>query len=826
MGDTITSQIQDAIKTASVHVAIFSPRYAESSWCLDELHLMVESGKSIISVFYGVQPTELRRTHGEGVYAQALRNHENKRTSDCQPRYDSTTIENWRTALSTVAGMSGLELDKFNGDEGELLDEVVDSVSKNLRTNRLDVAEHPTGLDEKIKDFENNVLLVQRQQSDKAQVIGIDGMGGVGKTTLVKILFNTKKLHYKSYCFLSDVREKERKTSLESLQKELLEGLTRRDEKIRSVSEGIELLKTRLSSFKALVVLDDVDNVNQLDALLRPIRDVLHSNSLILITSRDRDVFTRSRVEESSIYRLTGLNPQHSQELFCLHAFTQPHPLPGFEGLVNKYLKACNRLPLSLKVFGALLYGNHDKSYWEDQLERLQQILPDEIQKSLQISYDALQMDEKQIFLDIACCFVWKERDTAITIWDGCGWKGSLVFRSLQNKNLVEVDSEMDHFVIINKIRMHDHLIDLGRKLAKDPGLPRRIFRVEDIADLSQQSSGVTEVRGICTYWKFPSFYDCKMRNLQLLHIDYTGKDDSLESLKNAVQSPNLIWLSLWNWDSLIGAYCFVDSDCDSDLDSFADSYTLPDSDSYLSSWIPLTKLRVLQVFDCLGGLWQEESQAPLQLRVLQISGHLFPKSIGLLKHLERVMIFGEIVIFRESFPEDICNLLSLKYLDIECGGRSLPDSLGNLTKLQHLELATSRQLERLPHSLGNLTNLKHINLSECEKLKQLPDTFGNLTNLQYINLSLCRELEQLPDTFENLTRLEFLDLLLCQKLKQLPDNFENLTGLKYFDLTGCDDLTMSTETLGNIVTLGFKSRLPSHLLEEFESDSEPVGIE
>lgn len=48
------------------------------------------------------------------------------------------------------------------------------------------MAEHPTGLDEKIKDFTINVLLAQLQEIDKAQVIGILGLGGIGKTTLVK----------------------------------------------------------------------------------------------------------------------------------------------------------------------------------------------------------------------------------------------------------------------------------------------------------------------------------------------------------------------------------------------------------------------------------------------------------------------------------------------------------------------------------------------------------------------------------------------------------------------------------------------------------------
>ena len=117
VGDNLTRQIHDAIKAASLHVAVFSPRYAESAWCLDELVLMVESKKLIIPVFHGVQPTDLRRTQGEGVYAQALRNLEKKRAYDFEPRYKSITIEEWRKSLSTVAEISGLELDKFNGWE-------------------------------------------------------------------------------------------------------------------------------------------------------------------------------------------------------------------------------------------------------------------------------------------------------------------------------------------------------------------------------------------------------------------------------------------------------------------------------------------------------------------------------------------------------------------------------------------------------------------------------------------------------------------------------------------------------------------------------------
>ena len=84
-GLNFNSQIQAAIRTASVHVAIFSPRYAESKWCLDELLQMFESGAPIIPVFYHVKPGELRWTHGEGgVYARDLRKLEQKKTYDTQ----------------------------------------------------------------------------------------------------------------------------------------------------------------------------------------------------------------------------------------------------------------------------------------------------------------------------------------------------------------------------------------------------------------------------------------------------------------------------------------------------------------------------------------------------------------------------------------------------------------------------------------------------------------------------------------------------------------------------------------------------------------------
>ena len=139
-----------------------------------------------------------------------------------------------------------------------------------------------------------------------------------------------------------------------------------------------------------------------------------------------------------------------------------------YEDLVGEFLKACQGLPLPLKVIGALLYSE-SREYWEDQLSKLSQVLPTEIQSRLKISYDSLEKQEKEIFLDISCFFIGINRDTAIILWDGSGWNGSLGLRVLESKCLVTLDEE-------NCIRMHDHRGDLGRELAELPGCPRRLW--------------------------------------------------------------------------------------------------------------------------------------------------------------------------------------------------------------------------------------------------------------------------------------------------------------------------------------------------------------
>lgn len=153
-GDNIRSQIKGAIATARAHIAIFSPRYAESKWCLDELVRMLDSGVRILPVFYNMKPADLRRTsdkdgiydrflrnagwaRNNGGYAEALRNHERKNV-------DPERIAEWRRALSKVSYIAGLELKDFNSDEAVLTESIVQWVRKKIPKSQSDVPTHPT----------------------------------------------------------------------------------------------------------------------------------------------------------------------------------------------------------------------------------------------------------------------------------------------------------------------------------------------------------------------------------------------------------------------------------------------------------------------------------------------------------------------------------------------------------------------------------------------------------------------------------------------------------------------------------------------------------
>ncbi|XP_057827591.2 disease resistance protein RUN1 [Cryptomeria japonica] len=186
-----------------------------------------------------------------------------------------------------------------------------------------------------------------------------------------------------------------------------------------------------------------------------------------------------------------------------------------------------------------------------------------------------------------------------------------------------------------------------------------------------------------------------------------------------------------------------------------------------LPSQLSLKNLSVLELYeDYLGRggnhlkeLWETDSDAPVQLRVLVISGCLkfqrFPTSIGRLNLLKKIVIVHGFNL--TILPEEFCHL------------RSLED----------LVLHACRQLSSLPTNFGDLRSLRSLDLSCCGKLSMMPDSFKKLMLLQYLNLESCHELILASEDFENITKLEYINLIRCSQLKELPRHLTNQACLR-----------------------------------------------
>ena len=109
-------------------------------------------------------------------------------------------------------------------------------------------------------------------------------------------------------------------------------------------------------------------------------------------------------------------------------------------------------------------------------------------------------------------------------------------------------------------------------------------------------------------------------------------------------------------------------------------------------------------------------------------------------------------------------------YMEDEARGRGLGPLLGMLPKLERLSLSMCKFLHTLPDEIGSLAHLAHLDLSGCTRLPRLCSdaSFGKLGGLRTLDLSDCENLSALPSTIPSLAELRCL--LVSQGWREVDD--------------------------------------------------------
>ncbi|KAL4637120.1 hypothetical protein ACB092_03G057800 [Castanea dentata] len=546
-GEKISVELLKTIENSTMSIIVFSEKYASSTWCLEELAKIVEckTNKQLVRpIFYKIDPSEVRKQ--EGKFGEALTMHEEKFN-------DKKKIQRWRKALCEAANLSGWD-SKNSRDEFELVQNIVEDISKSIFNQMpLSVTEYPVGINSRVEDVLKSSNI---ESNDDISIVGIYGLGGVGKTTIAKAIYNRISYHFEVNIFLENVREKSITKGIIHLQETLIyEVLGDRSLKVHNECRGTDMINKILCQKRVLIILDDVDNLDQIKKLLGKC-DWFASGSRIIVTTREKhllDTFENG----VSTYEVKELNQSQSMELFSKHAFQSNEPNEDYLKLVNRVICCAKGLPLALKVMGADLWGR-TKPEWESALNKYENILSGDIQKVLQISYDGLDQTEKCIFLDIACFFKGYNYDEVVEILGACNLYPEFGIQKLIDKCLLTKKW--------NSLWMHDLLQQMGREIDRQesqgtPGQHSRLWNYEEALDVLTEDMGSDKIRGIMlrspesksTMVQLEAQIFHKMKNLRFLIIHNVHIHGGLKYLPNG--------LRLLDWDaypfsSLPSSFC------------------------------------------------------------------------------------------------------------------------------------------------------------------------------------------------------------------------------------------------------------------------------
>ncbi|KAG6681069.1 hypothetical protein I3842_13G074000 [Carya illinoinensis] len=437
-----------------------------------------------IPIFYHVNPSDMRKQ--TGTFAETFDRLEGRFQEDME------RVQRWRAAFTEAADCSGFDLQSdANGFEARFIEKIVEQVLYKLNPICLDVVEHPVGIDFHVEEMKT-LLQLGTSTTTKLLIMGMYGMGGIGKTTLAKAVYNNICNGFEGSSCLLNVREvSEKSNGLIQLQEQLLFDILKvKILSIGNVDKGISLIKQRLHRKSVLIVLDDVDQLDQIYALATDGEWFFGPGSRVIITTRDEHLLVKLGVNYS--YKVEKMNHSDSLQLFSWHAFNMPHPEDDFWEISIAAVDYAGGLPLALEVLGSDLRGR-SITKWKTTLEKFRKSPDAQIQEILGISFKSLDHTTREVFLDIACFFIGVNIEYVFKILEECGFFPDIAINILVQKSLVKIDN--------TNLSMHDLIRDMGREIVRQesrhPGMRSRLWSHEDVLKVLKNHMGSEVVEGL-----------------------------------------------------------------------------------------------------------------------------------------------------------------------------------------------------------------------------------------------------------------------------------------------------------------------------------------
>uniref|UniRef100_A0A7N2RA36 ADP-ribosyl cyclase/cyclic ADP-ribose hydrolase n=1 Tax=Quercus lobata TaxID=97700 RepID=A0A7N2RA36_QUELO len=753
LGQEIASELIQAIENSQYAIVVFSEKYADSRWCLDELAKIVEckknKGLKVVPVFYHVDPSDVRKQTGP--FEEAFDEHQRN------DRIDREKIQKWKDAMREVGNLSGRHLLPHQGFEAKCIKVIVNEISNKLRNTVSEDTVGLVGTKTRVEKLKSHLAM----ESNDVRFIGIWGTGGMGKTTLARVVYDMISNKFQACCFIAGAKFE--KYGLDEIQQILLrELLNDRDLKIHDDHERVRMIKSRLRNKKILLVLDDVTELDQLKKLAGE-KCWFGSGSRVMITTRDKHLLDLHEVNKNEIYEAEVLNHEEALQLFSLKALKMDHPPEDYGKLSQAFVDYCKGLPLALEVLGSSLYYR-SIGEWTSKWENLTELGERTIFNVLQISFDGLDHTEKEIFLHIACFFNHMNQDDVIKFLGYLGPCPRFGLAVLRDKSLIKLHE--------NQLWMHDLLQDMGRHIVcdcQDPGKRSRLWVFKDIDNVLTENTGTEKIKCIVLEMHEPKNVDwspeafSKMRNLQLLKIC------GVQLMRDLKHLPTSLIILDWR------GYPSKSLTSSSQSKSFENLKFMNLSES----------LKLIE--------------APDIIEVPNLESLVLKSCINLCRIDPSIGIHKRLTILDLQRCENLTSLPSK--FEIECLTKlnlnecskitEIPEFGRNMKSVRIIYLG-STAIKTLPTSIEHLTNLVELNVNSCKNLVHLPDTIFNLKLVREICLQYCPKLDRLPENLGNAESLEKLDLWETA-IREVPSSIGLLKHLHSLTLTECKGLSMPT---------------------------------